>query len=270
MLEDPGTLIGRLQRGRGDAVRELLAMPRETAGDVLVRCLCTEGDLVQNSDGYAELVERLAPDLTRWFAWIDGFGPDVSEDTRLAAFQLLGELVARGHGAARAFLRSYLLGGLHWQDALQVTGFDVDLERDVWEVLLPRLDEETLRVQVGCSLDKPLWDELAASDERFAAVLRRQRECRAQQQARTAWSEANYAEATLSQRRWRVLESLLAQDPAAAAPLLIDGLWDACSSFRERCIERCDLAWPGVRERLAELAAMPRGRAAAKARARLG
>lgn len=76
---------------------------------------------------------------------------------------------------------------------------------------------------------------------------------------------ANYANATRSCRRWRVLEALLRVDGAMARPLLIDGLWDGDVSYRERCIEHCDPAWSGVRPRLEELARSPgTGRAASR------
>lgn len=86
---------------------------------------------------------------------------------------------------------------------------------------------------------------------------------------RDAWSRENYAHAPSSQRRWKVLESLLHDDPQAAAPLLFDGLWDAPPAYRERCVERCDLSWPGVRARLEALAAEQRSRVAELARCRL-
>ena len=59
------------------------------------------------------------------------------------------------------------------------------------------------------------------------------------------------------------------QDPDAAVPYLIDGLWDGSENYRDRCIARCDLSWPGVRERLTELAGMRGSKSANAARRRL-
>lgn len=270
MLDSPNTLVGRLQRGRGDAVRELLRMPIEPAQRALVQCLCTEGDLVAHHEGFVELVVALSPDLTPWFRWIEALAPDASEETRLHAFQLLGTLSARGHQGARAFLDGYVLEGRHWQDALDqylVEGLDLGLA--AWSALLARVDDATLARHVYWKIDAPLWDALAADHERVAAVLQSEREQRARRMEAVAWSPTNYASAELSQRRWRVLESLHRQDPQGAAPYLIDGLWDACPSYRERCIGMCDLGWPGVRERLVELASMPGSSSADAARRRL-
>lgn len=270
MLDSPDTLLGRLQRGRGDAVRELLRMPVEPARETLVQCLCTEGDLVQHHEGFVELVVALSPDLTPWFRWIEKLGPDAAEETRLHAFNLLGTLSARGHRGARAFLDGYVLEGRHWRDALDQYLVDgLDLAPAAWSALLARVDDATLARHVSGKLDAPVWDALAVDQERVATVLRVEREQRARRKDAVAWSSTNYANAELSQHRWRVLESLCKHDPQGAVPYLIDGLWDACQSYRDRCISMCDLAWPGVRERLVELARAAGSSSAAAARRRL-
>lgn len=270
MLEHPDSLLGRLQRGRGDAVRELLRMPVEAARLQLVQCLCTEGDLGQHDEGFIELVTVLSPDLSSWYRWIETLAADVTEETRLYTFNLLGELSVRGDTRARAFLDRYVLDGCHWRDALsQYLVEGVDLDRGAWSKLLPRLEDEELAVHVYCKLDDPSWIALAAEDERLTHILRVERDRRAQREAAAAWSHANYAAADLSQQRWRVLESLLKRDPQAAAPYLIDGLWDGSHAYRNRCIDRCDLGWPGVRERLVELANIAGSRSATVARRRI-
>src|SRR5262245_993577 len=91
MLDHPDSLLGRLQRGRGDAVRELLRMPVESARETLVRCLCTDGDLGQHDEAYVELVTALSLDLSPWYQWIDNLDPDVAEETLLYAFNTLGQ-----------------------------------------------------------------------------------------------------------------------------------------------------------------------------------
>jgi hypothetical protein len=270
MLDDPDSLLGRLQRGRGDAVRELLRMPVETARETLVRCLCTDGDLCVHDEGYAELVMALSPDLSPWYQWIDNLAPDVAEETLIYAFNTLGQLAVRGHEGARGFLRRHVLEGRHWQSALgQYLRDDLELDRDAWAMLLPRLDEETLQLHISGELESSVWSELAASDGRVAAILHAKREKRAWRDAASSWSCSNYADAAASQRRWRVLLSLIEQDPTAAVPFLIDGLWDGSYLYRNGCIERCDLAWPGVRARLSELAKMAGSRSAEAARKRL-
>lgn len=268
MLDHPESLLGRLQRGRGDAVRELLRSPIELARRTLVQCLCTDGDLCQHDEAYVELVMRLSPDLSPWFQWIEALGPDAAEETRVYAFNALGELAVRGHAAASDFLRHYVLEGRHWRDALNQYLVDgIELDRAAWSMLLPRLDDEDLELHF--ELDNPLWTALAAENDRVDRLLRTKRDRRARHQASLSWSPANYANADLSQRRWKVLESLLEQDPDAAVPYLIDGLWDGSENYRDRCIARCDLGWPGVRERLTELAGLRGSKSAEAARRRL-
>src|SRR5690606_1360485 len=141
------SLIGRLQRGRGDAVRELLRMPVEPARQVLVQCLCTEANLSLHIEGFVELALSLSPDLSPWHRWIDGLGSDVTEEARLFVFNTLGELAARGHSESRVFLHRYVMQGRHWRDALsQYLADQLSLELADWVVLLPRVDDETLAV----------------------------------------------------------------------------------------------------------------------------
>lgn len=59
MLADSHSLLGRLQRGRGDAVREVLAIPRDLARQVLLQCLCIPDDLTT----HREVTQR---SVTEW------------------------------------------------------------------------------------------------------------------------------------------------------------------------------------------------------------
>lgn len=254
LLAAPHTLLGRLQRGRGDAVRELLQMPREAAAPTVLQCLCTLGIDSQHAVAYLELVLACVPDLSPWYRWFDGLSPDLPEDGALCAFHVLGGLARLDHADTREFLGTYVVRGPRWADALSQYLDGLELDQAVWLQLLPRLDDETLASHVWHGLDRPVWTRLAAADARVRRVLDDVRQRRRRQEAELAWSEANYANAALSQRRWRVLASLLQRDPVAARPLLVDGLWDGSWCYRMRCIERCDPSWPGVRDRLTELA----------------
>jgi hypothetical protein len=247
-----------------------LEQPRDTARELLLACLSTAEGLTQHSEAYAELVFALAPDLSAWFRWIDGLPPDAPEDVCLYAFNMLGELARRGHADARAALRAPVLTGAHWHVALaQYLLEGVDLDVAAWSVLLPRLPDDELDLHIHTRLDSPVWAQLAELDERVWRLLRERREQRERRLAREAWSEANYAQAKSAPQRWRVLQSLLEQDPLAARPFLIDGLWDGSVGYRERCIAACDLSWPAVRPRLEALAMQAGSRSASMARARL-
>ena len=298
-IDTPHTMLGRLQRGRGDAVRELLAMPAETARAILLRCLFTAGDLSHNHAAHVELVLKLAPDLTLWLCWVAALpmaNPAESaadECTRLGAFHLLGGLAAQGHADALAFLREHVFTGRHWQEALtQLHWHELDFEPPpdtpaaaAWSQWLARLDDDELTTLLTTAPDHPMWRRLG-QHERVRTLLDRAPARSPHSPASHTdtpdqlagpphiapplqWSEAEYAAAPNGARRWRVLESLRRQNPAAAIPLLIDGLWDGHSSYRERCIAHCPLDRPGVRERLLELANVFATDVAAAARRRL-
>jgi hypothetical protein len=267
ILADPDSLLGRLQRGRGDAVREMFALPRAIAGDALIQCLCTNEDLGQHREAYAELVLALAPDLSAWFRWIEALRVEAPEDLRSCAFNTLGEVARRGQGEATSFLRSYVVDGIHWRNALDQFLVDgIELDDAVWAKLVSRLNDDELDLLLTVSLDSPRWSRLAIEDERVRRLLHERLDRRDQDRARFAWSEANYGNAPASRFRWKVLASLLEQAPDAARPLLIDGLWDGSPWFRERCMALCDPSWPGVRERLIELAGMTGSQSAMAAR----
>lgn len=268
--DDPQSLLGRLRRGRGDAVRELLAQPADVAASTLVACLCTPAGLAPHVPGYAELVLALQPDLGPWFRWVDCLGADVDDDALVYVFNMLGELARRGHPSAGEFLRRYVAHGRHWQSALgQFVGGQPRLDVETWKVILPRVADEDLRWLLHEDLDADTWRQLAVGDERVRRLHGELLAKRGLKPGVDSWSPQNYGAAKLSQQRWKVLAALLRDDPVAAAPWLADGLWDATPVYRERCVEHCDPALPGVRERLAELAAEGGSPGARLARCRL-
>lgn len=267
MFAEPHTLLGRLQRGRGDAVRELLSLPRAAAAPTVLQCLCTAGVDPQHGTAYTELVTACVPDLTPWYRWFRELTPELPEEEVLCAFHVLGALARLDHGDTRAFLRAYVLDGRRWHDALSQYLMDaLELDEEAWMQLLPRLDDETLRLHCR---DNPVWMQLATINPRVARLLETRRQQQQRLKDELAWTEHNYANAALSQQRWRVLMALLQCDPAAAQPLLVDGLWDGSWRYRELCIERCDPNWPLVRARLQELASCPDEAVAKAARSRL-
>lgn len=270
LQDDPESLLGRLRRGRGDAVRELLQQPADAAAGTILACLCTPADLAPHVCGYAELVLSVQPDLRPWLEWIERLGHDADDATLVYVFNLLGELAQRGHVAADAFLRRYLLHGRHWQSALgQFLSPQLQLDAAAWQTILPRVADDDLRLHMAGRLESATWAELAVTNPRVRRMLDLLRAERDRQRAMYAWSRENYTHAASSQLRWKVLESLLHDDPQAAAPLLFDGLWDATPAYRERCVELCDLTWPGARARLEVLAADQGSRVARLARCRL-
>ncbi|HEX6812453.1 MAG TPA: hypothetical protein VF384_12570 [Planctomycetota bacterium] len=255
MLADPESLLGRLQRGRGDAVRELLAMPRAAAGEVLLASLCTLG--AEARLAHRELIGALAFDVTPWLRWLDALPATVDEDHMVFQWNLVGDLAVRGNRLCAEVLRGHVCNGVWWEHALgQYLRDGLSLDAAAWRVVAPRLDDEDLASYVY-NLPAGPWLELAQTDARIARIVAADRERRDASAAELAWSPENYAAARRSQRRWRVLEDLLRRNATAAQPMIVDGLWDGDVAYRQRCIVHCDLEAPGVRARLRELATDP-------------
>lgn len=257
MVADPETLLGRLQRGRGDAVRELLATPRAAAAEVVIASLCTLG--TEPGVALRELVEALAVDVAPWLQWLEGLAASTDENDLVHQWNLVGALAGRGNGACLALLQRQVRDGAWWPQALEQLSYTPGLAVDapVWRALAPRLDDATIASCVWSRPHDPAFAALARTDERFARIVAADRERRVALVAERSWSPAAYGAAVRPASRWRVLEDLLRQDPAAARPLVVDGLWDGSVCYRRRCIAHCDLDAPGVREHLRELAADP-------------
>jgi hypothetical protein len=251
MPEPAASLLDRLRYGRGDAVRELLCMPRDQAGEVLLDCLCTPdvgSRLITQCEGYVELLLTLQPPLQRWFARIAALPVDCEEDHVAFPMHMLHEAAVRGSVACHAFLLEQLRSGHHWRQALhEFLTEQLTLPEDLWHELLPSLSAADLGRFVE---DRTDWQERAL---RWPAVA----EALALKRAHDAsfwWSMPSYDGARGSPKRWAVLAHGLAVVPQAVAPLLVEGLWDADEATRCKCIEHVDVRLPGVKQRLEVLA----------------
>lgn len=249
-LEPSDTLVGKLQRGRGDAVRELLAMPRDEANEVVLAQLCAIDErctFLDHAEGYLELVEQLQTPLACWFEHVRNLPEDLDEDLRIYPLRLLACGADRGISGCRDFLVSYVEHGALWRAALDEFLLEGrDLPDATWEALYPRLDAVELSRFIE---DTDAWHRRAEDHPAVAAAMQLWRD----QRAYWAWSRENYGEAERSSRRWKIVENGLREDPEAAASLLVDGLWDGAHFYRAKCVERVDLGLPGVVERLREL-----------------
>ena len=251
MPEPAASLLDRLRAGRGDAVRELLSLPRDQAGAVILDCLCTPDVgawLITHCEGYVELLLTLQPPLERWFAHIAALPADCEQDQVAFAMRMLHDAAVRGSTACHAFLLEQVRNGSHWEQALgEFLSEQLSLPEDLWLDVLPRLSPAYLRLLVH---DRADWQARARRWPAVASALEWERAHRAS----FLWSMRSYEAANNSAKRWQVLADGLALDPDAVAPLLVEGLWDADEATRRNCIERVDVRLPGVTHRLAVLA----------------
>ena len=186
-----GSLLGLLQRGRGDGTLHALAAPRAEALDALRRCLVhdprRDWQLEHRSLYYARLHRDLdagLDDLERHL-----FHPDDTVDQREErtglALSVLGHLMAYGVAGAAELLRRYVAEGSNWQwalDELAVRDDDAALRRLGPAVLArfpatPQGDAALAAAARDAYEPRPwrLWSEDAARP-RLAARLRRARE----------------------------------------------------------------------------------------------
>lgn len=122
-----GTLLGLLQRGRGDGTLHALAAPRAEALAALRRCVLhdprRDWQIEHRSLYYARLhMELDAPldDIEKHlFHPEDGLTADAACEVRTGlALSVLGHLASYGDTAALGLLRRYAAAGANWQWAL--------------------------------------------------------------------------------------------------------------------------------------------------------
>lgn len=119
-----GTLLGLLQRGRGDGTLHALAAPRAEALTALHQCLLRDPrrdwQIENRSLYYARLHRDLQAGLTELEQHL--FGPadqlDTREERTGLALSVLGHLVSYGDAGALRLLRRYATTGANWQWAL--------------------------------------------------------------------------------------------------------------------------------------------------------
>ncbi|MDK1474767.1 HEAT repeat domain-containing protein [Streptomyces sp. 549] len=157
-----GTLLGLLQRGRGDGTLHALAAPRPEALAALRRCLLNDPrrdwQLEHRSLYYARLHTELAAPLDaieeHLFAPEDG--AETGEERTGLALSVLGHLASYGDTGALELLRRYAARGANWQWAL--------------DELAVRDDDEGLRALGAAVLDR--FPRTAEGDAELALALR--------------------------------------------------------------------------------------------------
>lgn len=96
---DPNTLLGQLQRGRGEGYRHALAVPKQEAWGYLVDCICNDPRLdsqVENrADYYASLAVETGLDLDPLIQYVREYDDDDQGWNTPLAVETLGELAKR-------------------------------------------------------------------------------------------------------------------------------------------------------------------------------
>ena len=121
-----GTLLGLLQRGRGDGTLHALAAPRGEALSALSHCVLhdprRDWHVEHRSLYYARLHADLdagLDDIEHHLFHPDDLLPGADTEARTGlALSVLGHLVSYGDGAALELLRRYAVRGANWQWAL--------------------------------------------------------------------------------------------------------------------------------------------------------
>ncbi|MEU3558084.1 hypothetical protein [Streptomyces fragilis] len=124
VIAPSGTLLGLLQRGRGDGTLHALTAPRAEALAALDECVLHDPRHDWQLENRSLYYARLCLDLDGGLAAVEAhlFGPDDVLDTEEnrtgLALSVLGHLASYGRGDALALLRRYAAQGSNWAWAL--------------------------------------------------------------------------------------------------------------------------------------------------------
>ena len=178
------TLLGQLQRGRGEGFLRALEAPAREAHAVLIECITHDPrwdtQVESRADYYGDLAVSCGLDPSPLAVWLRE-NDDADERGRSAGLtvEVLGRLVARGSFEAVAILRGYVESGYWWGRALEalVQG----AEREAWADLdgavgarCPR--GESLDEFAACEAEpREPWLTWARRDTPFGVAVGRSR-----------------------------------------------------------------------------------------------
>lgn len=186
VIAPSGTLLGLLQRGRGDGTLHALAAPRAEALAALDQCVVSDPrrdwQVENRSLYYARLYLDLDGPLGEIEAHLFGAEDILDEDEHRTglALSVLGHLAAYGRDDALMLLRRYAAHGANWSWALDELALRDDDEglRSLAAPVLARFPatedgEARLAAAVRDAYEpRPwrLWEETAAHGERLRAA----------------------------------------------------------------------------------------------------
>ncbi|MCK1817925.1 HEAT repeat domain-containing protein, partial [Streptomyces sp. XM4011] len=252
-----GSLLGLLQRGRGDGWLHALAAPRPDAVAALNHCVLRDPrpdwQLEHRSLYYARLYRELdAPlDAVREHLFDPVDALEECEQRTGLALSVLGHLVTAGRRDALALLRRYAVSGANWRwalDELAVREDDAEL-RDLGPAVLARFPA----TEAG---DRALADAVRDSFEPRPWHIWAEDPARPAQRARLA-----RALETGDFDRWQRQLRPATPQPGWSVPAVLEwareGYEQTPRQWREAAAARClgAVAGPGDRETLLRAAA---------------
>jgi hypothetical protein len=171
-----GTLLGKLQRGRGAGFLEAMAAPREDVWAMLRECI--ENDprwdtqCHSRDEYYAGLILKTGMDI-RWLgeAIRERESRKDSESTWLVIY-ILEKLTRAGDERAVGVLRDYVSWGSHWECAVRslYEGGKGQYLDGIGEAICRRFsDDAEIETELYC-LDEGVLDAIGAQSERLAAM----------------------------------------------------------------------------------------------------
>src|SRR5215472_15280763 len=116
---DANSLLGQLQRGRGEGYRSTLVVPRREAWGYLLDCVCNDprldSQVESRADYYALLAIETGLDLDPLVQYIKEYDDkDQGGSNTPLAVVTLGELVKRDYKDSAARLCDYVRWGQWW------------------------------------------------------------------------------------------------------------------------------------------------------------
>jgi hypothetical protein len=174
---DPNTLLGQLQRGRGEGYRQALAAPRSEAWGCLLDCICNDprldSQVESRADYYAQLAIETGLDLDPLVRYVREHDDKGQGWNTPLAVETLGELAKRDYKDSAARLCYYVRWGQWWEWILEdlTAGKDSIQLTKVASIIEERFpgDAELENALAWLDLDLEPWATLT----RFSARVRK-------------------------------------------------------------------------------------------------
>ncbi len=174
----PDSLLGQLQRGRGEGYLRILSIPKQDACELLLDCICNDPRLDSQVESRAEYDASIAMELELDLAPLANHlheQDDIDQgwNTPLAV-QTLSELAKRGYRDAALILCDYVEWGQWWDwdlDNLMALP-NLEIQANVARAIERRFstDERLEEALVGRWLEEVTWLTLSRHSQRIAGI----------------------------------------------------------------------------------------------------
>ncbi|MCA8955749.1 MAG: hypothetical protein KDC87_06735 [Planctomycetes bacterium] len=263
-MNDWDDLVSGVIGGRGNAVRRLFELDPAVATRAVVEGMQTDRgeDLLYSIPGILELIIRHDMDVGPWLAWLSKLpAQDEESDFMVAQGRLLSELVEWDIPGCWEFLWDQVRVGTNGRALLSQCRFQLPAE--AWVALLPILSDAD--VANFCERHDTVWFRVSRRSARVRDVLKG---VDLLEGARYSFSSSAYDAASNSASRFAHLRDALLTGRPNVQVLLIEGLWDASSIYRGRCVDLVEIDRPEVQTRVDQLRSCPSRQVSSAARRR--